>query len=84
LHKDEKKEPAQDIPENIHSVLLIGWGVENNLPFWILRNSYGLQAGENGHIRMERGVNAFGVETGIVSMEPVLCQESSSEACIPV
>ncbi|AEN03980.1 cathepsin-like cysteine proteinase [Helicoverpa assulta nucleopolyhedrovirus] len=44
-----------------HAVLLIGWGIENNVPYWIIKNSWGEDWGENGYLRVRRNVNACGL-----------------------
>jgi C1A family cysteine protease len=44
-----------------HAVLLVGYGIENEVPFWILKNSWGTDYGENGFVRVRRGVNACGL-----------------------
>ncbi|KAH7831405.1 putative cathepsin B6 cysteine protease [Monocercomonoides exilis] len=51
-----------------HAVPLIGWGVENGIPYWILQNSWGDDWGENGFFRMLRGANECGVESNFYSV----------------
>lgn len=45
-----------------HGVAVVGWGVEGSTKYWIVRNSWGADWGENGYVRMQRGINACGVE----------------------
>ena len=34
-----------------HAVALVGWGIENNVRYWIMRNSWG-DTGDHGHCKM--------------------------------
>ena len=69
-----------------HTVTLIGWGVdeETKTKYWILRNSYGPMWGDHGDFKLKRGEDDFGLETNLVSYEPVLCSEDSTDSCIAI
>ena len=37
-----------------HAALVVGWGVENGMKYWLVRNTYGEDFGEKGYFKLER------------------------------
>mgnify|MGYP006117416245 CR=1 FL=1 len=54
-----------------HSVFLIGWGHDEklNLPYWIVRNSYGDSWGMRGDFHVRMGHDDYGIESEITSFD---------------
>mmetsp|Transcript_85638 Transcript_85638/g.250741 ORF Transcript_85638/g.250741 Transcript_85638/m.250741 type:complete len:376 (-) Transcript_85638:103-1230(-) len=50
-----------------HVMRIIGWGVEQGQDFWWVANSWGSQWGIGGFIKWIRGVDAQGIESGVVA-----------------
>ena len=45
-----------------HVVAIVGWGMDNDTPYWIGRNCWGSSWGEAGWFRLERGKNTLNME----------------------
>lgn len=48
-----------------HAVKIIGWGVENDVPYWLVVNSWNEGWGDNGTFKILRGSNHAGIEGNI-------------------
>lgn len=55
-----------------HAVKILGWGVEDSTPYWLVANSWNEDWGDKGFFKILRGKNECGIEDGIVAGAPKL------------
>ena len=57
-------------PVGGHAVEITGWGIQNGIPYWQIKNSWGTEWGDNGYFKMIRGKNSCEIENNVVSGTP--------------
>eukprot|EP00698_Gefionella_okellyi_P005029 TRINITY_DN14624_c0_g1_i1.p1 TRINITY_DN14624_c0_g1~~TRINITY_DN14624_c0_g1_i1.p1 ORF type:complete len:368 (-),score=55.94 TRINITY_DN14624_c0_g1_i1:78-1103(-) len=55
-----------------HAIKILGWGTENNTPYWLVANSWNTDWGMQGYFKILRGSDECGIESQIVAGEPKL------------
>ncbi|CAH1966751.1 unnamed protein product [Acanthoscelides obtectus] len=53
-----------------HAILIVGYGSEDGVDYWIVKDAFGAKWGEHGYFRIKRNVNACGIS--YVGSYPVL------------
>ena len=52
-----------------HAVAVIGWGTQNGQDYWIIKNSWGEDYGDQGYIHIKRGTCGIGSRTAVAMCE---------------
>ncbi|XP_064596982.1 cathepsin B-like [Liolophura sinensis] len=53
-----------------HAIKILGWGTENNTPYWLVANSWNSDWGDNGFFKILRGQDECGIESQVTAGEP--------------
>jgi len=53
--------------EGGHAISIIGWGTESGADYWLVKNSWNTDWGDNGYFKIRRGSNECGIEAGVVA-----------------
>jgi len=53
-----------------HAIKMLGWGVEDGTPYWLIANSWNSDWGDKGYFKILRGRNHCGIESQITAGLP--------------
>ena len=68
--RNYKKGVFDKCTENVrpnHAVLAIGWGTENGVKYWLLKNSWGTNWGQKGFFKVKQGSCGIGYNCAFAS-----------------
>lgn len=57
-----------------HAIIIVGWGrdIESGEDYWLVKNSWGPEWGDQGYFRIRRGSNECGIEENVIVGTPEL------------
>lgn len=56
---EEKRKRPKDM---MHAIVIVGYGQENGIEYWLIKNSYGIDWGMSGFAKIIKNQNAFDIE----------------------
>jgi C1A family cysteine protease len=64
-----------------HAVLVVGYGTEDDVDYWLIKNSWGIGWGDDGFMKLRRGVSMCGIGNNIayVTCEAVATQQDGDD-----
>ena len=51
-----------------HGLVIIGYGTENNIPYWLCRNTWGVFWGDKGFVKIRQGTNEGKIESLVMEV----------------
>ena len=69
--------PVKSDNEGWHAVSIVGWGETNGIEYWIIKNTWGDKWANGGYFLLQKGINALGVETHVISLTPDFFQDKN-------
>ena len=64
-----------------HAVTVVGYGTEDGVDYWLVKNSWGDSWGDSGYIKVQRGVNMCGIGSLMVTVD---CEEVAGATDSPL
>merc|ERR1711936_939136 len=55
-------------PNIDHAVVVVGWGTEDGIDYWEIKNSWNKAWGDNGYLKLARGYNMCGIGPEIATV----------------
>ena len=62
-----------------HAVTVVGYGTENGVDYWLIKNSWGTNWGENGFMKLKRGVGMCGIGSYVATVTCTTAEGPISE-----
>ncbi|XP_077302123.1 cathepsin B [Arctopsyche grandis] len=59
-----------------HAIKILGWGVENGTPYWLIANSWNSDWGDNGFFKILRGSDHCGIENSVDAGIPKVSEQT--------
>jgi len=55
-----------------HAMKIIGWGVEDNIEYWLAVNSWNTDWGDDGIFKIVKGIDNCGIESSVIAGIPLI------------
>lgn len=63
-----------------HAVKLLGWGVEEGVPYWLASNGWSRRWGQGGFFKILRGTNHVEIEEHVMAGIPLLDSDTGNQS----